>query len=69
MSIPNSASADGRGFAINGGFSGSELYQNTPLELEIKVEHAEGLDNCRKKTAKAHAYESEYEMILPELEE
>lgn len=117
MPVPNSASADGRGFAVSGGVASAVVncIRHTHPELEIKVEHAEGLDNCRKmlqlakakkyegyllegmacpggcvggagtvelinqaasevkkvmkQTAKAHAYESEYETILPELEE
>ena len=113
---PNNASADGRGFAVSGGVASAVVncIKHTHPDIEVKVEHAEGLDNCRKmlqlakagkyngyllegmacpggcvggagtvelinqaanevakikkKTAKAHAYESEYETVLPDLE-
>ena len=114
--VPNNASADGRGFAVSGGVASAVVncIKHTHPDIEVKVEHAEGLDNCRKmlqlakagkyngyllegmacpggcvggagtvelinqaanevakikkKTAKAHAYESEYETVLPDLE-
>ena len=114
--VPNTASADGRGFAVSGGVASAVVncIKHTHPDREIKVEHAEGLDNCRKmlllakagkyngyllegmacpggcvggagtvelinqaasevakikkKTTKAHAYESDYETILPDLE-
>lgn len=113
----NSASADGRGFAVSGGVASAVVncIKHTHPDIDVKVEHAEGLDECRKmlrlaiagkyngyllegmacpggcvggagtvalitqaagevakfsKTSeRAHAYESEYETILPELEE
>lgn len=51
------ASGDGRGFAVSGGVAEAvvncirELYP----EREIKVEHAEGLENCRKLLTMAKA--------------
>mgnify|MGYP002855855641 CR=1 FL=1 len=117
LPVPNSASADGRGFAVSGGVASAVVncIKHTHPELEVKVEHAEGLNDCRKmlqlakagkyngyllegmacpggcvggagtvalisqaagdvtrflKTSeRAHAYESEYETVLPELEE
>lgn len=115
LPVPNSASADGRGFAVSGGVASAVVncIKHTHPELEVKVEHAEGLNDCRKmlqlakagkyngyllegmacpggcvggagtvglinqaagevakikkNSAKAHAFESEYETILPEL--
>ena len=117
MKVPNSASADGRGFSVSGGVA--EAVVNCIKELapdrEIRVERAEGLNDCRKMlmrakagklngyllegmacpggciggagtvqlipkaaqevekikkmSGKAHAYESKYQTILPELEE
>ena len=61
MPVPNSASADGRGFAVSGGVASAVVncIRHTHPELEIKVEHAEGLDNCRKmlQLAKAKKYD------------
>lgn len=113
----NSASADGRGFAVSGGVASAVVncIKHKHPDREVKVEHAEGLDDCRKmlrlaiagkyngyllegmacpggcvggagtvslitqaagevarfrKTSeKEHAYESEYETVLPSLEE
>ena len=117
MEIPNSASGDGRGFSVSGGVASavvnciSQLYP----DREVNVEHAEGLDECRKmlmrakagklngyllegmacpggcvggagtvqlipkaaqevakikkNSGKAHAYESSYRSVLPDLEE
>ena len=51
------ASGDGRGFAVSGGVANAvvncikELYP----DREIKVESAEGLDNCRKLLTMAKA--------------
>ncbi len=115
--VPNSASADGRGFAVSGGVAAAVVncIKHTHPDLDVKVEYAEGLDNCRKmlqlakagkyngyllegmgcpggcvggagtvqlinqaanevakikkSTQKSHAYESEYNSILPQLEE
>ena len=117
MKVPNSASADGRGFSVSGGVA--EAVMNCIKELapdrEIHVERAEGLNDCRKMlmrakagklngyllegmacpggciggagtvqlipkaaqevekikkmSGRAHAYESKYQTILPELEE
>ena len=117
MEVPNSASADGRGFAVSGGVASAVVncIKHTHPEKVVNVAYAEGLDNCRKmlllakagkyngyllegmgcpggcvggagtvelisqaanevnkikkKTEKAHAYESEFESILPQLEE
>ncbi|MBQ7267517.1 MAG: hypothetical protein IJR11_04020, partial [Synergistaceae bacterium] len=117
MKVPDSASADGRGFAVSGGVAEAVVncIKNLHPEREVLTERAEGLNDCRKMllmakagkrngyllegmacpggciggagtvelisqaaaevakvkkmTAKAHAYESEFEKILPELEE
>lgn len=44
------ASGDGRGFAVSGGVAQAVVncVARTHPELEVKVEHAEGLENCRK---------------------
>ena len=116
MKIPNAASADGRGFSVSGGVADAVVscIRKLDPEREIRVEHAEGLNECRKmlirakagklngyllegmacpggciggagtvqlipkaaqevekikKTSeKAHAYESAYQSVLPELE-
>ncbi|MBQ4426793.1 MAG: 4Fe-4S dicluster domain-containing protein [Oscillospiraceae bacterium] len=53
-------SADGRGFAVSGGVANAVVncLKGTHPDLEIKVERAEGLDNCRKmlQLAKAGKY-------------
>ena len=117
MPVPNSASADGRGFAVSGGVAEAVLNCIKQLhpDREVNIERAEGLNDCRKmlllakagkrngyllegmacpggcvggagtvelitqaanevskikrNSKKAHAYESEYETVLPELEE
>ena len=117
LPVPNSASADGRGFAVSGGVASAVVncIKHEHPDMDVKVEHAEGLDNCRKmlqlakagkydgyllegmacpggcvggagtvslinqaagevarfrkSSERAHAYESEYETVLPELEE
>ena len=57
MDITNGASADGRGFSISGGVASAvvncikELYPNR----EVNVDHAEGLDECRKMLMRAKA--------------
>ena len=57
IDISNGASADGRGFSVSGGVASAvvncirELYP----EREVKVEHAEGLDECRKMMMRAKA--------------
>ena len=51
------ASADGRGFSISGGVAeavASCIREQHP-DMEIKMERAEGLDNCRKMLLKAKA--------------
>ncbi len=116
MPVPNSASADGRGFAVSGGVAEAVLNCIKQLhpDREVNIERAEGLNDCRKmlllakagkrngyllegmacpggcvggagtvelitqaanevskikrNSKKAHAYESEYETVLPELE-
>ncbi|MBR2595660.1 MAG: iron hydrogenase, partial [Solobacterium sp.] len=117
MEIPNSASGDGRGFSVSGGVASAVVNCINKLypDREVNVEHAEGLDECRKMllkaragklngyllegmacpggcvggagtvqlipkatqevakikkdSAKAHAYESSYRSVLPDLEE
>ncbi len=111
------ASADGRGFAVSGGVAEAvaQVIKKRYPDREVKIEKAEGLENCRKMmqmakagkyngyllegmacpggcvggagtlapTAKAatavkkermgsthkHAYESQFESILPEIEQ
>ena len=57
------ASADGRGFAVGGGVAHavSEYIKENHPEVEVKMERADGLDNCRKmlmmaKTGKYNGY-------------
>ena len=117
MSVPHSASADGRGFSVSGGVASAVVncLKELAPDREILVEHAEGLNDCRKMllrakagklngyllegmacpggciggagtvqlipkaaqevekvkkmTEKAHAYESTYTTVLPDLEE
>ena len=117
MKVPNSASADGRGFSVSGGVASAVVncLKELAPDREILVEHAEGLNDCRKMllrakagklngyllegmacpggciggagtlqlipkaaqevekvkkmTEKAHAYESTYTTVLPDLEE
>ncbi len=117
MKVPNTSSADGKGFSVAGGVANAVIncIKHTHPEREIKVEHAEGLNDCRKmmqrakagllngyllegmacpggciggagtvqlipkaaaeveklkkNSERAHAYESNYQSILPELEE
>ena len=117
MEVPNSASGDGRGFSVSGGVASAVVNCIKQLypDREVNVEHAEGLDECRKMllkaragklngyllegmacpggcvggagtvqlipkatqevakikkdSAKAHAYESSYRSVLPDLEE
>ncbi len=55
--VPSEASADGRGFAISSGVAGavvSAIRQLHP-DREILVEHAEGLNECRKMLMRAKA--------------
>jgi len=55
--IPSSASADGRGFAVSGGVAQAVVSCVNRLhpEREIMVEHAEGLNDCRKMLMRARA--------------
>lgn len=49
--VMHGASADGRGFAVAGGVAQAVvnyIHENYPEFGEIKVERADGLDNCRK---------------------
>ena len=50
MKIPSSASADGRGFSVSGGVAQAVVncIRELAPEREVHVEHAEGLDECRK---------------------
>ena len=55
--IPSNASADGRGFSVSGGVATAVvncLKQIAP-DREILVEHAEGLNECRKMLMRANA--------------
>ena len=57
MKVPNTASADGRGFSVSGGVAEAVvncIRQMAP-DREIQVEHAEGLNNCRKMLMRAKA--------------
>ena len=57
IDITNEASGDGRGFSVSGGVAQAvvncikELYP----DREVNVEHAEGLDECRKMLMRAKA--------------
>ena len=57
MKIPSSASADGRGFSVSGGVAQAVVncVRELAPEREIHVEHAEGLDECRKMLMRAKA--------------
>ncbi len=48
--LKNITSRDGRGFAVNGGVAQAvvNLIKNTHPDMEIKVESAQGLQNCKK---------------------
>ena len=55
--VPSSASADGRGFSISGGVASAVVncIRQLAPEREILVEHAEGLNDCRKMLMRARA--------------
>ena len=57
MKIPSSASADGRGFSVSGGVAQAVVncIRELAPEREVHVEHAEGLDECRKMLMRAKA--------------
>ena len=57
MKLPNAASADGRGFAVSGGVAGAVVSCIKQLhpDREVLVEHAEGLNECRKMLMRAKA--------------
>lgn len=57
MEALHGASGDGRGFAISGGVANSVVncIKQWEPDREVKVESAEGLDNCRKLLMKAKA--------------
>ena len=57
MKVPSAASADGRGFSVSGGVAQAvvnALKEMAP-DREILVEHAEGLNECRKMLLRAKA--------------
>ncbi len=51
------ASGDGRGFAVSGGVAAAvrDIIREIDPEREVKMEIAEGLDNCRKLLLRAKA--------------
>jgi len=55
--VPSSASADGRGFSVSGGVASAVVncIRQLAPEREILVEHAEGLNDCRKMLMRARA--------------
>ena len=57
MQVPSSASADGRGFSVSGGVAQAVVncIRELAPEREVLVEHAEGLDECRKMLMRAKA--------------
>ena len=57
MVVPSSASADGRGFSVSGGVAGAvaNCIRHIAPEREIRVERAEGLNDCRKMLMRAKA--------------
>ena len=57
LPVPNTASADGRGFSVSGGVASAVVNCIKKLEpdREILVEHAEGLNDCRKMLLRAKA--------------
>ncbi len=95
MPVPNSASADGRGFAVSGGraeglndcrkmllLAKAGKRNGYLLEgmacpggcvggagtVELITQAANEVSKIKRNSKKAHAYESEYETVLPELE-
>ena len=57
MPVPDSASADGRGFAVSGGVAEAVVncIRNLHPDREILTERAEGLNDCRKMLLMAKA--------------
>ena len=57
MKLPNEASADGRGFSVSGGVAEAVVNAIRQLhpDMDIRVEHAEGLNECRKMLMRAKA--------------
>ena len=57
MKLPSSASSDGRGFSVSGGVAGAVVscIREMAPDREILVEHAEGLNDCRKMMMRARA--------------
>ena len=57
MKVPNSASADGRGFSVSGGVADAVVncIKQLAPDREIHVERAEGLNDCRKMLMRAKA--------------
>ena len=57
MRVPHTASADGRGFSVSGGVAGAvaNCIKEMAPNREILVEHAEGLNECRKMLMRAKA--------------
>ena len=57
MKVPASASADGRGFSVSGGVASAVVncLKEMAPDREVLVEHAEGLDECRKMLMRAKA--------------
>ena len=55
--VPSEASADGRGFSVAGGVAEAVVncIRQLDPEREIKVQHAEGLNDCRKMLQMARA--------------
>ena len=57
MPVPNAASADGRGFSVSGGVAGAvaNCIRELAPDREVLIEHAEGLNECRKMLLRAKA--------------
>ena len=57
MHVPHTASADGRGFSVSGGVANAVVncIKEMAPDREILVEHAEGLNECRKMLMRAKA--------------
>ncbi|MBR1585207.1 MAG: 4Fe-4S dicluster domain-containing protein [Clostridia bacterium] len=57
MPVPHAASADGRGFSVSGGVASAVVncIREMAPDREILVEHAEGLNECRKMLLRAKA--------------
>ena len=55
--VPSTASADGRGFSVSGGVAEAVVncIRHLAPDREIHVEHAEGLNDCRKMLMRAKA--------------